>query len=558
MSRLNGRAGETALPKFATGIVLVWLVLAPLIFIALAGFGVINDEILRPWQKLAVDNRLPEVVKNTFVLAICVTIGATFVGTLLALAIERTRVPWAGMMDKLILVPIMVSPLVGAVAWISLGRPETGILNMIWRTLTGSKDALFNIYSFVGVALVMVLHLLPYVYVNVRSALQNTDGSMEEAAIILGADTMYIWRRITLPLALPAILSSALMVFVLTLETFSVVGLLGGPAGFITLPFNIYLAVSLPPGDWNYAALQGFLLVMITGVLMAGYWMLIGASGKYSTVGAKGFRPAKKVGGAASRVLSGLVLAYVLMAVILPLMALALQSALAFATTRPENMVFTFDNWSTLMESAAFQKALFNTALIGGIAASAAVIICIFVAQITVFERVRSLDWLSTLPLAFPGIVLGMAMVFMYAPTPLYGTFWILALGFATQFLPFANRALSVPMMQLDRGLDESGKLLGAYMVKRVFSLTSLMIRKAVVGAWIVCFTRSIRELNIAIFLYTPATIVMPVLIWEYMEQGMQSLAAALSIVQLVLLIGIVSIMERLSQIRQGAVAQGD
>lgn len=543
MLQVNRHTGET-LPKLVTGAVLIWLVVGPLVFIVLAGSGLIDDQFLRPWHKFAADRQLPTVIKNTLVLALCVTAAATTIGTLLALAMERTHMRCAGLVDKLILIPIMVSPLVGAVAWVTLGRPQTGFLNMIWRDLSGSGKPLFSIYSFAGVAFVISLHVIPYVYVNARGALQHVDGSMEEAALVLGAGTLHTWRRVTLPLVFPATLSSALLVFVLTLETFSVVGLLGGPAGFITLPFNIYLAINLPPGDWHFAALQGVLLIFMTAVLMAGYWWIVGASGKYSTVGGKGFRPTNKVAGGTSLALAAVAWIYIVVAVALPFLALALQSLLAFATTRIDDMVFTLRNWSRLMNLPAFHSAFINTAVIGATAATLAVGISLFVAHLAVFERMRRLDWLSSLPLAFPGIVLGMALIFMYSPTPIYGTIWILILAYTTQFLPFASRSLSAPMMQVERGMDEAGKTLGAYMIRRIFRITAPMIRVAAMGSWIIAFTRSIRELNIAIFLSTPATVVLPVLIWGYMEQGVFSLAATLSIVQVAVVVTVIHLAQ--------------
>jgi iron(III) transport system permease protein len=125
-------------------------------------------------------------------------------------------------------------------------------------------------------------------------------------------------------------------------------------------------------------------------------------------------------------------------------------------------------------------------------------------------------------------------MIFTLSGTPIYGTLAILVLAYTTQFLPFAIRSLSGPVMQLDRGMDEAGKVLGASLLRRITSITMPILRRAVFGAWLVAFTRGIRELNVSIFLYTPATIVLPVLIWNFMEQGAFSQAAALSLIQII------------------------
>lgn len=529
-------------PKVATFVLLGWLVLLPVLFIVMAGTGALDGRFGQPIVKLLHDARLLTVVGNTLTLAVVVSIAATAIGVGLAFALEKTRLSFVDAIDKLILVPIMVSPLTGAVAWVTLGRPKTGFINLAWQKLTGAEDPLFSIYSFGGVAFVIVLHVAPYVYVNVRNALRNLDGSMEEAAFILGSRTLATWRTITMPLIRPAILSSALLVFVLTLETFSIVGLLGGPARFITLPFNVYLAVNLPPGDWSYAALQGVILIVVTGALMVLYWRLVGVTGKYSSLGARGFRAASKVGGPVRFWLALALALYLGIGVILPMAALLLQSLLAFTTTRLEDMAFTMQNWQQVFGDQAFHRAVGNTLFVGVCAATLASALSLIVAHLTVFEKLRSLDFLSSLPLAFPGIVLGLALVFIYTGTSIYGSLWLLVVGYTTQFLPFAIRSLSGPMMQVDKGLDEAGKVIGAYLPRRVVTLTAPLLRGALFASWIVSFTRGIRELNLPIFLTTSSTIVTPVLIWNYMEQGRFGLAATVSLAQVVLLIAVVSL----------------
>lgn len=534
--------------RLVAGAALVWLVVLPCLFILAAAAGLIDDRMGRAVEKLLDDPAFPRILRNTLELAAWVAVLSGVLGSLLALAVERTRLRGPWLIDKLILVPILVSPLVGTVAWISLGRPNTGFLNAFWRLVTGGTAPLFSIFSFLGVVLVMTLHFAPYVYVSVRNALANTDGSMEEAALVLGAGPARIWSRITLPLVLPAILSGVLLAFVLAIETFSIAGLLGAPVRFINLPFNIYQTVHLPPGDFNYAALQGVVLLAMTGVLMAGYWLTIGHERNYSTVGGKGVRAAIRVPGAATVLLGIVAWTYIAIAVVLPIAALALQSVLAFATNTWADMVFTTGNWSRLLTSTAFLNALQNTLIIGTSAATAASLLAVFIAQLAVRERARALDWLATLPLAFPGIVLGLALVFLYAGTPLYGGWLIMIIGFTTQFLPFAVRAISGPMMQLDASLDEAGKVLGAPMSRRVLKLTAPMLRGPLLGAWILTFTRGFRELNVPIFLATPATTVVAVLLWSYMEFGQSGLAAALSLFQIGVLIALISLSEYLSR----------
>ena len=541
------RVGDAAGPRLGLFTVLTVLVLLPLAFVLTAGLGGIDDEPLRPVRQLLSDRVIIRVIGNTLLVATGVAIASTATGVVVALVVERTNARFAGLMHGLMLMPILVSPLVGTVAWITLGRPQTGFINLVWQALTGSNQHLLNIYSAGGMMFVISLHVAPYVYLNLRGALRNVDGGLEEAAMMLGSGLAHVWRRVTLPLIMPAILSSAILVFVLAMETFSVAALLGGPARVVTLAFNIYLAVELPPGDWNYAALQGMLLIAMTGLLMVGYSLSVGSGRKYATLSGKGFKAPSRASGLLASALIWISWCYLAIAVLLPTAALILQSLLAFTTSRIGDMAFSLDNWSRLIASTAFYHALVTTLLVGLVSATMATVIALFVAQISIFERAPVFDWLATLPLAFPGIVFGIALVFIYAGTPIYGTVWVLVLGFTTQFLPSATRALTGPMMQLDRGVDEAGKTLGAYMASRILKVSAPLVRVPLMTAWISCFTRSVRELNVAVFLATPATTVVSMLIWSYMSNGQSGLAAALSVLQMAILIAVVTVAERLT-----------
>ena len=132
---------------------------------------------------------------------------------------------------------LVTPPFVGAVAWEMLAAPNSGLLNQLWRSLTGAPadEALFDIYTLRGLIFVIACYTFPYVFILVANALDRMPGELEDASSMLGAETWQTARRITVPLALPTLLAGALVAFLQALNLFGSPAILAIPAGFHTL-----------------------------------------------------------------------------------------------------------------------------------------------------------------------------------------------------------------------------------------------------------------------------------------------------------------------------------
>ena len=153
----------------------------------------------------------------------------------------------------------------------------------------------------------------------------------------------------------------------------------------------------------------------------------------------------------------------------------------------------------------------------------------------------RSIDLLSTLPVAIPGLVIGVAYLWAWIGLPggLYGTIWILALAFIARFMPDTMKALSTSLLQIQRELEEAAWICGEGLLGTIRTIVLPLARPGVVAAMTLLFILAIRELGSSLFLYTSDTMVMAVLLLDYYEGGNIGKTAAFSLVQTAILLAV-------------------
>lgn len=490
---------------------------------------------LEPVQRLLASTSFASAVRNTLSLSVVVTIASLLIGTGLAWLVARTDVPAKNALSVLIIAPLFLSPLTGALAWIILAAPNIGLLNIATREAFG-EGRVFNIFSFTGVAFVMVLHYVPYCFMSVYAMLSNMNAALEESARSLGAGTVRTALRITIPLAVPAMASSAVLIFILSSEMFTIPGLLGRPFDFETVVYSVYYAIRREPAEWNTAAAIGFVLLLMVAVGLFAQNLIKGAQA-YSVIGGQGFKAFQIRAGRWRWALFGLTSAFIFVAVVLPMAALVFGSLLEFTTSNPRRMIFTLDNYRSLAGGIALD-AIQNTVILSIAAPTAVVGFVFFVGYWCRQPRSGAASgwfiFLMRLPLALPGVVLGVGMLWLYfrVPLPVYGSLLILFLAYFTNLLPFAANNVLPALQQVDRSLDESARILGASSANIARRIHAPLTTRAIVAGWLVGFILCSRELNASIMLYTPTTRVMEVLIWDLTESGRSNFAYAISVVQ--------------------------
>ncbi len=477
---------------------------------------------------------------------------ALVVGTVLAYIQVRTDVPFKGLLFAASLVPLIVPGILYSASWIFLGDPSIGLLNtLFFRPLFGISPV--NVFTVWGMIWVQGLHLAPVAFLLMVAAFRAMDPSLEESGAMSGASRLTVLRRITIPLLRPALISSALLMFVQSLESFEVPGLLGLQNGIYVFTSRIYFVLRAYPIDYGAAGAYavGLLAIAAAGVLLAGY--LQRHSRSFQTVTGKAFRPQPVALGRARPWVGAAVFGYFLLTVILPVGVLVYASLLRFyaAPSMEALRTMTLDNYREVLDMPLAFTALKNSLVLGVGAATVVMALTAVVSWVVVRTRTpgrRLLDTLAFTPIVIPGLVLGLALSFVYLRVPLaiYGTLLILLISYCTRYLPYGMRYASSAMAQMSRELEESALVAGASWLQTFRRVLVPLASSGILAGWVYILVVSFRELSSTILLYSPGNEVLSVLIWEQFENGQFTTLAAIGVLMVTILVVLVSLAYRM------------
>lgn len=493
-------------------------------------------------------------ILNTLIIAGGASFIATVFGTFMAWAVVRTDMPGRRIVEAASIVPFISTPFIGALAWILLASPRTGLINQFWRLVSGSGDPLVDIYSLAGIVMVEALYEMPYVFLIVAGALRSMDPTLEEASMSSGAGVWHTTWRVTLPLVLPAILGGALLVFVLAAEQFGVPAVLGTPARIRVLTTSIWDTQSVYPPKYGLGASLCVTLLLIS---MIGLWLqrrMIG-SRSYTTVGGKGARPRRIPLGPLRWAVFAICAAYLLLAVILPFATIFLSSIRTLWTQDFHWAQLTLENYRwVLFDYPITQRALFNSLFLAVVGATVCIIFCAVVSFLSLRTRLpgrKALDYLSMLPMAFPGIVLavGLLQAWINPPLVLYGTIWILFIAYITRYFPYGVRSTSATLLQIHPELEESSLISGASWFQTFRRVTLPLLKPGLVAGWILLFVSFTRELSASVLLYSPGREVLSVAIYDMWEQGDFQPLSALAFIQIAIALAMLALVKWVTKV---------
>lgn len=537
----------------AVVVVVAYLALVPLGYLLWGTFlgegGLTLSHFRDAYQPGSYD--LGTMIFNSFAFAVGSTALALPIGTGLAYLNVRTDVPFKSLVFAASLVPLIIPGILHTIAWIFLGSPRIGIVNRLLEPIFGGP--VVDIFSLPGMVLVEGLHLAPLVFLLMYAAFKSMDPSLEESALLSGASRLTVFRRITLPLVRPGLYASMLIMMVRGLEAFEVPALLGIPGGIWVFTSRIWRVLSDYPVEYGQAGAYSLTLLTIASLGVFFQSRLSRRGKRFQTVTGKGFRPRPMELGRWRWVAMLAVVAFFVVAVALPLFVLAYTSTQRFYSVPSlqalQNM--TFDNYRFVFEYPQATRALRNSFVLGIGSATTVMLVMAIVSWIVVRTKVPGrwlLDNLSFLPLVVPGLVMGVALLFVYLrfPIPIYGTIWILFIAYFTRYMPYGMRYASTSMYQIAGELEESAQTSGATWWQQFRRVTLPLLMPGLVAGWIYIVMVSVRELSSSILLYSPGNEVLSIVIWEQWENGQFTELAALGVIMIVLLVILVSIGAKL------------
>ena len=537
------------------GALMAYLTLIPLLMLVYGSLksgppGTASELTVRNYFVLFQGWRLAGAFFNSLIFSSGASLLAFAGGLYLAWVTERTNVAWKGMIYSCILVPMIVPGLLTTIGWIMLFGRRAGLLNMI---ATGylAFDRPIEIYNMAGMIWVLGTDQIPLAFLLLAAALRSMDPSLEEAAMASGSGIVGTTFRITLPVLLPAILAVWMITFVRAIENFEVPALIGIPAGILVFATEVYLATRNVPTDFGLASTFGVVYLAITAVGIFLYLRLTAMSERFATITGKGYRPTAFNLGRWRFPIAVLNTLLCFLLFILPVLIVVWSSFLPFYML-PSKSAFaslTLENYKNLWSLPVIHRALWNSFVLGISSSTITMLLTAIIAWILIRTSWRGkglLDFLAFSPIAVPGLVMGIAILWLYlvVPVPVYGTLWILLIAYVTKYLPYGMRTCSTSMLQIKKELEEASETSGATWAHTFARVVLPLLAPGFVAGWIFVITHSFRELSTSVMLYRSGTEVISVVLFELWDGGQYPQLSALGMVLVAILL-VISLLAR-------------
>jgi len=462
----------------------------------------------------------------------------------------RVQVPGRKVIEGMLWLAFFLPALPITLGWMVLLDPRNGLINVGLRQLhLGALD----IYSVGGILWVqMSIATVPVMTMLLAPAFRMLDGSVEEAARTCGASTWQTLRRVTAPLLAPAIFTAVLAGLIRSLEAFEIEQLLGTPKGIYVYATRIYDLINFQPPQFPQAmALSTFVLGVLL-VLALVYQRLVGQR-RLATVGARGSTTRPLLSGRWRYAASAALFAYIAVGIVLPLCMLGVGSFMRlfgfFAIAAP----FTPDHWREVLSSAQFGSSLVNSIVLGlgasllGILAYSGLGYVMSKSQLSGRKLLGVLVWL---PWAIPGILLGVALLWLLLSIPglgfLYGNLGALILAMIIKELPLGVSFSAVAFTQISADLESSARACGASWLTTFRRIMLPLIAPALVSLFAITFIGAVRDISTTILLVTPANRSLSQLMYQFATAGRPESASALGLIIAALAMAVALLVRRL------------
>lgn len=531
----------------AVGLLLAVLMLPPLYILlqdsitTTDAIGDVTGFTLGHFGKMFTDKDALRSIWNSLVFAAGSTVLSLGVGGILAWLVERTNAPFKILAYLATIISLGTPYILHVIAWLFL-LGKVGPLNDLYRMATGGTDNLFNVNSMAGMILIEGFLWSPLVFLLLGATFRAANADMEEAARMSGATVLQTLRRVSLPLAMPAILALALFVFIRAIGGFEVPALVGMPGRIYVLTTDVYEATIVVPPDLGYAAAFSVVMVGIVAVLLYFYSRLSKNAEKYHSISGKGYRPRPFDLGTGRWVAGAIIIANFCIVLVLPMITLLWMSLLPFLRgfSMAALPMLSLKNFRTVFTAPGYVELAVNSLTV---AAAAATFIMALTALAGWIAARRGpggwiLDQLATLSLVFPGICLGVAVmeVYLRVPLPIYGSLWIIAIAYVIRFMPYGMRYVYSGVLQLHHELEEAAGVAGASSLTTLRRIVAPLLSPAIVAGWLFIFLVANKELAIAVLLASPGSQVIAVSIFDLWVNGQGGELAAFGLIWTVLM----------------------
>ena len=556
-------------------VILSYLVLIPLASIVGDTFLVHNSELMRikgsqagdltlyHWQKVLFDagsiNIFYKPLLNSLVCSLGPCLVSILVGGGFAWLVTRTDLKWKNQMAALFMFPYIMPSWTLALAWMNFFKNSAvGGARGIFTALTGIEVANWFAYGPFPIIVVTGLHYAPFAYILIGGILRNMDANLEEAAVILKTSRKRMMWKITVPMVMPAVLSTFILTFSSAMSSFAVPSFLGLPVRYYVLTTQLYRTLNgMNPG---YGYIIALIMILISVGIMLVNQKAIGKRKSYTTVTGKSANVSLFRLKQWRTPISSICMAAVLCLSLIPMLSFVLQSlirvqgdyslanlTLDFWIGAPGNANDIADKAGILVNPSVWLGLLNSLKL--GLVASLGAGTAGFLAGYAIVRRRGSrlssfVENLTFIPYLIPSMAFSAIYLSMFAvqrgPIPaLYGTFGLLAIIGCVKYMPMASRSGVNSMLQISKEIEEAAMIMGVGWFKRIGKIIVPIQKSTVISGYLLPFISCMRELSLFVLLVTPANKVLTTILFQYNEKGWDQYANAINmvIVAIVLLV---------------------
>jgi iron(III) transport system permease protein len=484
------------------------------------------------WLILVSDPKYRSAVINTLLLGLTVTVTSTLIGVPLAFFTARFSFPGKALIAILPMTTLIVPEVIAAQTWIMV----LGNNGLLTRWLGSYDIEIPSFYGWTGLVTVMTFIYYTYVYIGTLAAIRGFDGQLEEASQSLGVPPGRTLLKVMLPVVTPAILASAILVFTLVVGNFAVAMILGHRVNLLSVLTYQSFVSEVGANPVMQSTLASVSIAIVACVLFLQRWVL--SRGRFEIVQGRGTRPVG-VGG-----LRAILLAAVA-GIIVAISLLPLVTVVVGTFTRARGPVMRWGEWTTDNLTRALVAApdpILNTLLFAGVALVLSLVISTLVGFLIVKKRnalTPAIDYLSALPLALSGTVLGIGLVMSFSGgwLPLAGTVGIIILAYLIRRLPFGIRNASSTLYNIPDSIEDASISLGVPPLQTLFKAVLPLMVPSIAAAGVLVWTTTVAELSASVVVYSAGQETLPIQIFRLIDSNLMAQASAYGLVLLTIIL---------------------
>lgn len=477
---------------------------------------------------------------------------AALIGFFIAWLLIRVPIPGRSFIEFMFWIAFFLPLIPVTLGWMLVLDDHNGLLNTWLKDWFALEQSVFEVNSIGGIFWVhMTASSVPVMIILLGPAIRQMDGTLEDAGRVCGSGALQVFRRITLPLLVPAILTGTILGFIRGLEAFEVEQLLGAPERIYVYSTHVYALVNWEPPRFGEAMALSTLVLFVLLVLALIYQRYTAAR-SYATITGSGLSLRQFSIGRWRWALSALFMAVIALIVLVPMGFLALGTAMTLFGFFDLDEPFTWEYWRIVLGDANFVPAVFNTLILG--LGAAAIGVFAYAGLAYAIQRTRVAlrpltDFLAWLPWCVPGILLGVGLLtlvlFTPALTPFYGSIGLLIFAISVSQLPLGVSMMKTSVAQIGVELEQASQVCGAARLRTFRRVVLPLMKPMLISMFVLVTIAGIRDVSTVLLLAQPSSLPLSVLMLEYANNGDIEMAACVGVVTAAMVVAVAVVARR-------------